>query len=113
MDGHIATMGPDYADDFDKAEQLRGEITCGSDSDEEDSDSANVVESKAECNEALFKIIYQEQDYSVEGNDCRYLDGVNYHTVTDCDCSDPDNYDFYDEGSFLIRFSVRKFWILY
>ena len=111
MAGHLATGGYDadygHAEgDFEKAEQLRGEITCVP-------DSANVVESKAECNEALFKIIYQEQDYSVEGNDCRYLDGVNYVTVTDCDCSDPDNYDFYDEGSFLIRFSVRKFWILY
>ena len=52
------------------------------------------------CNEAVYAILYQEQEYSSDGNDCTYLDGVNYKTVTDCDCSDPDSYDFYDEGRF-------------
>ena len=47
-----------------------------------------------------------EQDYSSDGNDCTYLNGEDYVTVTDCDCSDPENYDFSDEGRFLTEYSL-------
>ena len=47
--------------------------------------------------------------YSSDGGSCTYNlhdDSVDYETynfeatIQDCDCSDPKNYDFYDEGRF-------------
>ena len=55
------------------------------------------VMAKSLCHNINFQLLESNQKGSMEGNDCSYMS----MTVYDCDCSDPENYNFRDEGKFL------------
>ena len=40
--------------------------------------------------------------YSSSGGTCTFTKHGFKQTLSDCDCSDPENYSFYDEGRFKI-----------
>ena len=58
------------------------------------------------CNNAVYAILYRDEEYYMDGNDCIWSDYGNYKNATDCDCSDPENYDFYDQG-WVLKGSYR------
>ena len=79
-------------EDFDKAQQLRGEITCGSGSDEEDYDQ------KRECSDNNFHILMEGGIVGeLQGGNC-VVDGELW--AENCDCTDPENYNYLDAGWF-------------
>ena len=52
---------------------------------------------KSMCNSANFILLETDQKGDQQGDDC-VVGGMTY---ANCDCSDPENYNFYDEGRFL------------
>ena len=52
------------------------------------------------CNEANFAIMEGNAKGSNEGSSCKIEQEFGSVTYGNCDCSDPDNYSFYDEGRF-------------
>ena len=55
---------------------------------------------KMTCNEANFQIMEGNAKGSNEGSSCKIEQEFGSVTYGNCDCSDPDNYSFYDEGRF-------------
>ena len=60
---------------------------------------------KSDCNEVNFYLKYEGKTGQKQGNDC-----IAYQTrhVPNCDCSDPVNYDFYDEGRVSMRIRLSN-----
>ena len=73
---------------------------------------------KMMCNQAIYQILaggdpnkyplsgpvkpVKKGSYSSSGGNCKMTDGGMSITYSNCDCSDPENYDFVDEGRFKI-----------
>ena len=53
---------------------------------------------KSDCNEGNYWLKFEGKIGTQQGNDC-----ITQHQqyIQNCDCSDPDSYDFYDEGGVL------------
>ena len=52
---------------------------------------------KSMCNSINFQLLETGEKGDQQGADCV---ANAFMTVRNCDCSDPENYDFYDEGRF-------------
>ena len=72
---------------------------------------------KMMCNNVIYQILAGEDpktypllglasvekgSYSSSGGACTIKDNGSEMTISNCDCSDPENYDFVDEGRFKI-----------
>ena len=55
---------------------------------------------KMMCNQIINDILENGLDYSYSGGWCTITEGYGSMTIQGCDCSDPKNYNFYDEGRF-------------
>ena len=55
---------------------------------------------KSTCNSINFQLLETGEKGDQQGADCVMGDANASMTVPNCDCSDPENYDFYDEGRF-------------
>ena len=56
---------------------------------------------KSTCNSINFQLLETgEKGDHQYGDDCVIVETDGSVTYTNCDCSDPGNYDFYDEGRF-------------
>ena len=77
-------------EDFDKAQQLRGEITCGSGPEE--------PEQKRECSDNNFNLLMDGGKGEMQGGDCMSPNGELW--AENCDCTDPENYNYLDAGQF-------------
>ena len=77
--------------DLDKGEKLIGEISCGSESDEEE------PEQKRECSDTNVELLWDGNKGEMQGGNCVF-DGELF--AENCDCTDPENYDYLDAGWF-------------
>ena len=77
---------------------------------------AGVDMAKSMCDAVIYDILAKDDpneyplrpgssgisDYSSSGGTCTVTQYGSKLTLSDCDCSDPENYSFYDEGRFKI-----------